>query len=368
MIISQGHLTNVEPSKRLKMYKIKTLSVLLLLAISTSAIYARSDIPVFCYHQVEPFTSNKFSLSAEKFTAQLEYLHQRGYKSLNSDELLSALAPDALPTDKAMVITFDDGYRTVFDHAFPIMQKFGFRGIVCIYPAFIGSRLAMSWEQLKKLIDAGWSVECHSMTHANLASKYADPEQETLFLKREILDSRSIIEKQLGNKVRFMVWPYGVYTDRTLKRIKESGFAGAMTVDGGASYRGLSPYLVKRQVIYNTDDMNKFLIRFGMRALPLSQQYPEPGQVVEQLATFSCRLDELGDYSPDKYVLNAKITGKKADFSFNPETRELRASVSSAFAPGNYFIDIYLRDKATGITAQNGWLFSIAGKGGKSSY
>lgn len=350
------------------MYKITTLAVLLLLAISTSAIYARSDIPAFCYHQVEPVTSNKFSLSTEKFTAQLEYLHQRGYKSLNSDELLSALAPDALPTDKAMVITFDDGYRTVFDHAFPIMQKFGFRGIVCIYPAFIGSRLAMSWEQLKKLIDAGWSVECHSMTHANLASKYADPEQETLFLKREILDSRSIIEKQLGNKVRFMVWPYGVYTDRTLKLIKESGFAGAMTVDGGASYRGLSPYLVKRQVIYNTDDMNKFLIRFGMRALPLSQQYPEPGQVVEQLATFSCRLDELGDYSPDKYVLNAKITGKKADFSFNPETRELRASVSSAFAPGNYFIDIYLRDKATGITAQNGWLFSIAGKGGKSSY
>ena len=351
------------------MHKIKTPAILLFLTIAiTTALYARSDIPAFCYHQVEPVTSNKFSLSVEKFTAQLEYLHQRGYKSLNSDELLSALAPEAPSTDKAMVITFDDGYRTVFDHAFPIMQKFGFRGIVCIYPKFIGSRLAMSWDQLKTLINAGWSVESHSMTHANLASRYDSPDQELQFLKHEILASRDIIEKQLGNKVKFMVWPYGVYTDRALKLVKESGFAGAMTVDGGASYRGLSPYLVKRQVIYNTDDMNKFLIRFGMRALPISQQYPEPGQVVEQLATFSCHLDELADYSPDKYVLNAKITGKKANFSFNPETRELRASVSSAFAPGNYFIDIYLRDKATGITAQNGWLFSIAGKGGKTGY
>ncbi len=350
------------------MYKLRLLAALILLVLSSSLLDARSDIAAFCYHQVEPVASNKFSLSVDKFTAQLEYLHQRGYKSLDSDQLLAALAADSQPVDRAVVITFDDGYRTVYDHAFPIMQKYDFKGIVCIYPSFIGSRLAMSWDQLKKLIDAGWSVECHSMTHANLASKYDTPEQEKQFLKQEIVASRDIIERQLGNKVRFMVWPYGVYTDRTIKLVKESGFAGAMTVDGGASYRGLSPYQVKRQVIYNTDDMNKFLIRFGMRALPASLQYPEPGQVVTQLATFSCRLDELADYSPEKYVLNAKVTGKKVDFSFDKATRMLTARVSSEFKPGNYFIDIYLRDKATGITAQNGWLFSIAGKGGKTSY
>ncbi len=350
------------------MLELKKLSILLFMVILSSTLYARTDIAAFCYHQVEPVTGNKFSLTVEKFTAQLEYLHQRGYKSLNSEELLAALAPDSPGVDRAMVITFDDGYRTVYDHAFPIMQKFGFRGIVCIYPSFIGSKLAMDWEQLKKLIDEGWSVECHSMTHANLAARYDNPEQEKQFLKQEIIASRDIIERQLGNKVRFMVWPYGVYTDRSLKLARESGFAGAMTVDGGASYRGLSPYLVKRQVIYNTDDMNKFLIRFGMRALPVSQQHPEPGQVISQLATFTCRLDELADYSPDKYVLNAKVTGKKVDFSFDRETRLLTARVSSEFQPGNYFIDIYLRDKATGITAQNGWLFSIAGKGGKTSY
>ncbi len=340
----------------------------MLFVLSGSVLTARSDIAAFCYHQVEPVTSNKFSLAIEKFTTQLEYLHQRGYKALNSDELLSALAADAQPVDRAVVITFDDGYRTVYDHAFPVMQKYGFKGIVCIYPSFIGSKLAMSWDQLKKLIEAGWSVECHSMTHANLASRYDNPEQEAQFLKHEMVTSRDIIERQLGNKVKFMVWPYGVYTDRSLKLVRESGFAGAMTVDGGASYRGLSPYLVKRQVIYNTDDMNKFLIRFGMRALPVSQQYPEPGQVVSQLATFTCRLDELADYSPDKYVLNAKVTGKKVDFRFDPETRILSAQIASEFKAGNYFIDIYLRDKATGITAQNGWLFSIAGKGGKTTY
>lgn len=348
------------------MHKLKVLSLTFILVCS--ALSARTDIAGFCYHQVEPVASGKFSLSVEKFTAQLEYLHQRGYISLNSDELLAALATGSQPVSKAVLITFDDGYRTVFDHAFPIMQKFGFKGVVCIYPAFIGSRLAMSWEQLRHLINAGWSVECHSMSHQNLAAKYGNPELEEKFLNHEIIASRDIIEKQLGNKVQFMVWPYGVYTDRTLKLARKAGFAGAMTVDGGATYQELSPFLVKRQVIYSTDDMNKFLIRFGMRALPLSQQYPEPGQVVAQLATFSCRLDELADYSPENYVMNAKATGKKVNFKFDQVTRMLTANISSDFKPGNYFIDIYLRDKKTGITAQNGWLFTVAGTGGKTGY
>lgn len=348
------------------MHKLKTLSLAFILICS--ALSARTDIAGFCYHQVEPVASGKFSLSIEKFTAQLEYLQQRGYVSLNSDELLAALATDSQPVNRAVLITFDDGYRTVFDHAFPIMQKLGFKGVVCIYPAFIGSRLAMSWEQLRQLIAAGWSVECHSMSHQNLAGKYSDPKLEKKFLHHEIISARDIIEKQLGNKVKFMVWPYGVYTDRTLELVRKAGFAGAMTVDGGATYQGLSPYLVKRQVIYSTDDMNKFLIRFGMRALPISQQYPEPGQVIAQLATFSCRLDELANYSPDNYVMNAKATGKKVNFTFDQATRILTAEVSSDFKPGNYFIDIYLRNKKTGITAQNGWLFTIAGAGGKAGY
>ncbi len=328
---------------------------------------ARKDIAAFCYHQVEPVAASKFSLSVAKFRQQLEYLHQRGYKGLNSDELLQALATDTPFVEKAVVITFDDGYRTVYDHAFPIMKALGFKGIVCIYPSFYGSRLAMSWQELGHLIKEGWSVECHSMTHANLASRYSDPQSEKAFLEKEIITSRNIIEKNLGNKVRFMVWPYGVYSDRTLALLQENGYSGAMTVDGGANYKELSPFQVKRQVIYDSDDMNKFLIRFGMAALPVSQHNPAPGQVVDKLDSFSCRIDNLNDYSAEKYVLNAKVTGKKVTFAFDQQTKTLTGNIGSGFKPGNYFIDIYLRDKKTGVTAQHGWLFSIAGNGGASN-
>ncbi|NCB38089.1 MAG: polysaccharide deacetylase family protein [Erysipelotrichia bacterium] len=342
--------------------KKNTLIILTVILLLSATVHARTDIAAFCYHQVEPSASGKFSLTLEKFKNQLDYLKKRNYKSLNSEELLAAISTSSATIENQVVITFDDGFKTVYDYAFPAMQEAGFKGIVCVYPSFIGSRLAMTWQQLKELIKAGWSVECHSMSHTNLSSLHEDPAREKAFLQHEIVAARQIIESKLGNRVKLMVWPYGVYTQNTIQTIKDADFAGAMTVDGGANYKGISPYMIKRQVIYNTDDMDKFLMRFGMAALPLTDQHPQPGQVVEQLATFSCKIANLSDYSPEKYVLNAKTTGKKVSFSFDQANRTLTASVASNFAPGNYFIDIYLRDKKTGVTAQNGWLFTVAGE------
>ncbi|GAB4281068.1 MAG: hypothetical protein Kow0029_26010 [Candidatus Rifleibacteriota bacterium] len=345
------------------------------LALSFSLVFSfsaaaspRTDLPALCYHQVSPIASGKFSLSTDKFRKQLEYLKSRNFKSLTSEDLEAIFVQGKEIPDNSIVITFDDGFKTVYDHAFPIMKEFGFKGIVCIYPNFIGSGNAMSWNQLADLLKNGWSVESHSMSHANLAAGSYLPRNENVFLKREITDSKSLIEKKLGNKVRFMVWPYGVYNRKTIQAAKAAGYIGAMTVDGGANYRDLSPYLLKRQVVYSTDDMNKFLIRLGMRALEVTEQSPEPGEVLDRLSSFTCKLPTLIDYSPDKYVLNAKLTGKKTSFSFDSQSRILSAKISSGLKPGNYFIDIYLRDKTTGITQQNGWLFTIRGAGIKNSY
>lgn len=351
-----------------KLASILLLSQLLVLLFAAPVAAARNDLPALCYHQVEPRASGKFSLSTDKFRQQLEYLRSRNFTSLNSDDLEQIMAGKRPVPENAIIITFDDGFRTVYDYAFPIMKEFGFKGIVCVYPAFIGSGKAMNWNQLQNLINEGWSVESHSMTHANLSTKVDQPEIEKTFLEKEIINSRQIIEKKLGNKVKFMVWPYGCYTTQAIEMARGAGYVGAMTVDGGASYPELSSFQLKRQVVYANDDMNKFLIRLGMRALKVSQQIPAPGAVISELATFSCQLPELADYSPEKYVLNAKLTGKKVTFNFDAQTRILTGSVGSKLKSGNYFFDIYLRDKKTGITCQHGWLFTVRGGNIKNSY
>jgi peptidoglycan/xylan/chitin deacetylase (PgdA/CDA1 family) len=354
------------------MKKQTSILALLLLSISiftVNNLYARNEIVGLCYHQVEPKASGRFSLSCKKFKEQLNYLKNAGYKSLNSDELIKILQKDLPFPEKAVLITFDDGYKTVFDYAFPIMKELGFKGIICIYPQFIGSKKAMSWREMKQLQLHGWSVESHSWTHSNLSKMYAKaPEVEMRFLHKEIVDSKKKIENKLGTKVKFMVWPYGVYTDRALKLAKEAGYYGAFTVDGGGNHKNISPFQIKRQVIYSNDSLKKFLLRFGMAGLELSERFPAPGQVIEKLATFSCKIPGLQNYSKETHVLNAKITRARSSFTFDPATQTLSGKVLSKLKSGNYFVDIYLREKKTGITQQNGWLFSIKGNKHKTSY
>jgi peptidoglycan/xylan/chitin deacetylase (PgdA/CDA1 family) len=337
-----------------------------ILPFATSA--PRADIPALCYHQVEPSTNNKFSLELSQFKQQLQYLKSRNFQSLNSKELLEILENPDQEKKNRVLITFDDGYKTVYDYAYPAMKELGFKGILCIYPAFIGSGKAMSWEQLKELIAEGWSVECHSQTHANLSSKYMNPESENSFLEKEIVKSKAIIENHLKNEVLFMVWPYGVYTDRCLALTQKAGYKGAMTVDGGGNYPGIDKFFIKRQVVYRNDSMEKFLIRLGMQGIKVTDMYPQPGSVIDSLASFTCVLPGLIDYSPENYKITVRPNTGKSTFDFDPITKTINGQMKSKVKSGNYFMDVYVRDKRTGVTYQNGWLFSIKGNINKSSY
>ncbi|MFZ2959570.1 MAG: polysaccharide deacetylase family protein [Candidatus Ozemobacteraceae bacterium] len=317
------------------------------------------SIPSLCYHQIVPAAKGLFESSVEDFRRQLAFLKAAQFEGINSNDLVNILAGKPSPVKKPILITFDDGYVSVFTHALPLMREYGFVGVACIYPEFIGSGGGMSWKQLKQLEAEGWSVECHSMSHADIAKGSVNPAARDAFFEREISRPRRLIEEHLGHPIKFMAWPYGIYTEASESFAKKDGYCGALTVDGGASYFGLDTFRVKRQVVYRTDTMEKFQIRVEMAALPLEKASPGPGAIVSTLRQISCRLPELADYSPEKYVLSVKVTGGTVASSFDPASRTVQATVDGTLKSGQHFIDVYLRDRATGVTAQNGWLFTI---------
>lgn len=349
-----GIMSKLQLSPLLRLAARAALIIALAAGIPAEAL----SIPALCYHQVRPGASGQFELTPDVFREQLGILKAQGYKSLNSDELLAMLRSNNASAGRSIVLSFDDGYASVYDFAFPIMKEMGFTGIACIYPQFIGAGSAMTWDQLRELASEGWSIESHSMSHTNLAMGYGTP-AHAAFLKHEIADTRQLLEKQLGAPVKFMVWPYGIYTEQAENVARDAGYLGAMTVDGGANYPGLDTFRVKRQVVYRSDTREKFLIRLGMAAVQVTDQHPRPGEVTTALASVGCKLPLLADYSSATYVLNAKVTGGALDFRFDPETREVQARPTGKIKPGHRFIDIYLRDTRTGITAQHGWLFTI---------
>ncbi len=320
---------------------------------------AASTIPVLCYHQVIPKPTGQFQISSADFRDQIARMKALGFTTINSKTFLKAVQNREEFVRKVALITFDDGFRGVYDYAFPIMKEFGFVGVVCVYPRFIDSPGGLSWAMIREMIDGGWSVECHSLSHADLWKTPSDPGEKKAFLQREIAEARKIIREKTREPVDFMVWPYGIYTEETEKIAVEAGYSGAFTVDGGGNSHSIDPFRVKRQVVYRTDSPEKFVIRLEMGYLEVGAASPRPGEVLSRLTTMKCTLPTLVDYSPQNYVLNAKVTGGTIDFAFDPATRQLTGNVHGNLRRGQHFIDIYVRDLRTGTTSQCGWLFTI---------
>ncbi|MDL2287863.1 polysaccharide deacetylase family protein [Oscillospiraceae bacterium OttesenSCG-928-F05] len=95
----------------------------------------REKLPVLMYHHVLPgaentrYKDNRYTLDLEDFEAQMRYLYENGFQTMTSQELLGFLDGGPLP-GKRVMITFDDGYLSNLEYAYPVMKAYGFTGAI----------------------------------------------------------------------------------------------------------------------------------------------------------------------------------------------------------------------------------------------
>ena len=164
---------------------------------------------------------------------------------------------------RAAVLTFDDGWKSQYEVAWPILKKFGYPVTLFIYtegirPAgrFAGGE-SMSWEHLSEMRDAGVDIQAHSETHGDLrkpydkiAKKKLDPAGYDQWLENEIGRSKRTLEEKLGIKVNCFAVPYGNINDKVREVAKKEGYEAVFTVYGqrltmGAPNNSLGRYLME---------------------------------------------------------------------------------------------------------------------------
>lgn len=182
-------------------------------------------VPILLYHSIpdQAYAENRYQVTAATFERQMQLLRRWGYRTISIQELVDHLYTGYALPPRPIVITFDDGYQNVFDIAFPIMQRNGFTGTVYIVANRLNAEGFMHADQLNTLVQAGWEVGSHGMTHTNLTLNHDQ-------VRREILQSRLDLNQALGIKVNSFAYPFGEVDPYISSKVYDYGYRSAVGV------------------------------------------------------------------------------------------------------------------------------------------
>lgn len=221
--------------------------------------------PVLAYHLVDRRPDAGIAWTTPKqFERQIAWLAEAGYRALSLSEYLQ----DRLATNaKGIVITFDDGYRSLLQYALPILTRYHFRATVFAIAGYVGRanswdvkfflpRFAhLDWGELRELLAAGWEVGSHSLHHDYLPSL---PDGE---LRRDLALSRQILEENLQTPIRHLSLPFGRGNLRVYQTAQEVGYESVSILGGGNfALRPLPAALriISRRGVYLWDSLASF--------------------------------------------------------------------------------------------------------------
>lgn len=220
-------------------------------------------LPILCYHQFTAAAkaSHQLELAATVFEQQLRHLIDNDYVFLSFAEVERILTDNQPIPEKAVVITIDDGYRSVYNVAWPILKRHQIPATLFIYTDFIGAPAALTWEQVREMKSSGFiEIESHGKSHSSLSIVDEDSD-ETAYkarLQNEMSVTKKIFKKQLGEAPRFLSYPYGNSSVLASQAAESASISLAATVTRGDNTTFADPYLLHRTMIYDSHSLSDF--------------------------------------------------------------------------------------------------------------
>lgn len=225
----------------------------------------RRRLPILMYHSIRDRLEGRGSYyetttSPAVFARHMECLQRRGYETVDLGSSVSLLAGGA-DLSRRVVITFDDGYRDFYTHAYPILDRFAFSATLFVPTHRIGTERRcldgkeyLTWAEVTELHAAGIRIGSHTVTHPELKVLPA-PEVD-----RELGKSKQIIEDRLGASVTSFAYPYA-FPERARSFVRqigtmlaEHGYENGVTTIIGTASAGSDRYFLPRLPVNDWDD------------------------------------------------------------------------------------------------------------------
>ena len=218
------------------------------------------------YHRInrsEP--ASGLSVPPEVFLRQLEWHERKSFRFLSLDEVVERQGKSPF-WNRTVSLTFDDGFTDNYKNAFSILISKKKPAALFVVTDWVGQEGFLGWREIRELAEGGITIGSHSVTH-----RWLPDIQDESALRREIFESKKIIEDQIGKEVRHFSYPVGGVNSRVADLVQKAGYDSAWVAGARPLLQaGGFPMLLRRIKVTPKDG---WMVRFAIKAYGLKRGF-----------------------------------------------------------------------------------------------
>lgn len=295
-----------------------------------------NQFTIFSYHEISDKSETleaSYAVSPSNFEQQMLWLIENGYHFIKIDDILEYKNKNKPLPKKAVLITFDDGYSSVYRNAFPILKKYKIPTVIALVGSWMmedqkvnfGGKIVdrssfLSKEQLKEMIDSGLvEIGSHSFDmHKGIignpqgnmqpamrtrqwfsdTKKYEDEKSYQKRIYDDLMKNNQFIKDYTGQKSRVIVWPYGHYNIETRMIAEKLGMNVGLTLDDGSNTSATPLWGLRRILVEHTMTIKDLERNMGTRNSNITD---------EGRTTKAAHVDLDYIYDPDPEMQNLNL-------------------------------------------------------------
>ena len=345
------------------------------------AVDQTAQVIVYGYHRfVNQVRRPDTEITPQMFEQQMQELKNRGITVIGMQDFLAWKRGEKNIPPRCAIISFDDGWKSQYDVAWPIMKKFGYTFTMFIYTEGVrgghfGGGEAITWEQLAEMRDAGIDIQAHSETHQDLrkpydkvAKKKLSPPEYEQWLQNEVGRCKETLEQRLGIKVNCFAVPYGFYNQHVKDVAKGVGYEAVFTVYGQpitfrSTMDSLGRYLIEGNKPKVFVDAISMIATSGGGGVPVAEfgasniaSKPGDGETIRNpLPLISANLSAFGAIDPGSVTMRVSGLGV-VPASFDPKTNTVSYQVTKKLRDK---CSVIVEAKSGGKKVEAHWTFAV---------
>ena len=316
-----------------------------LLLIWLSALALRGgELRILCYHDVVATDAQAqaipYAVSTPRLARHFAWLRSHGYRVVTLDQVLAARNGGSALPDQAVLLTFDDGYRSHYQRVWPLLKAFQYPALFALVGSWmdlpVGAPVPydggqyqrtdlLTWEQAREMAAsplvefASHSFDYHRGLQANpqgnliqafiarrydpATARYESTEQRTARMLEDLTRSRALLEQRLGKAPRALVWPFGRYSEAAVACARQAGFTMVFNLDPGPNGDQTPLDHLRRTLLVGNPDEDALASEFQplprrpLRAIHVDLDYvydPDPAQQERNLDLLVERVSQAG--------------------------------------------------------------------------